>query len=102
MAADFFWVVAEDGLVKCVIADQGTADEAQYVRMDLAVFVFGHDEQQHCRDAFEVVILKGRTVGNTGIEAGLVDSLGAAVEQGKALVRKNLAVQPFAADDGVE
>lgn len=102
MAADFFWVVAEDGLVKCVIADQGTADEAQYVCMDLAVFVFGHDEKQHRCDALEVVILKGRTVGYTGIEPGLADGLGAAVEQGEALVRENLAVQPFAADDGVE
>ena len=68
MAADFFWVVAEDGLVKCVIADQGTADEAQYVRMDLAVFVFGHDEQQDGGNAFEIVVLKGWAVGDARIE----------------------------------
>lgn len=70
--------------------------------MDLAVFVFGHDEQQYGSDAFEVVVLKRRAVGYTGIEPGLADGLGAAVEQGKTLIRKNLAVQPFAADDGVE
>lgn len=102
MAADFFCVLTEDGLIKSVVVDQGTADIAQDVRVDLAVFVVRHEEKQDCADAVEVGIRERACGRGTGQKEGLADRIGTAVEEGEALIRENLAVQALAADNGIE
>ena len=45
LAADFFFIMAVDGLGKRGITDQGTTDGAEDVGVELALFVLGHDQE---------------------------------------------------------
>jgi hypothetical protein len=84
------------GLEEHFIFNKGSADAAQYVGVDPAVIIDGHEHEDSGTDPLEggvseMVIAAGRAADEDGLGYGICP----AVEQTEAQFRENLGIESF-------